>query len=70
MTQDHRLFEDERADAAGDPVVHIAAADASVVYGNENVVRRGDLGFGFLFEFYVEGFGEDEGEVLRFDVRN
>ena len=44
--------------------MYIAAADPSVVYGDENIVRGLDCWVGLLFEYDVVGFVEDEGEVL------
>lgn len=43
----------------------IAATDSSVVYGNEDIVRRLDLGLRSLFESDVVRFVENEGEVLH-----
>lgn len=70
MAEDHWVFHDVVADAALDIVVYIATADSSVVYGDENVVGRGELGLGLLFEADLEWFGEDEGEVLRLELAN
>lgn len=64
MAQDHWRLDDEGTDAAFDPVVDIAAADAGVVYCDEDVVGGLDRGFWALFVGDVEGFVEDEGEVL------
>ena len=64
MAEDHRVFDDEGADAAFDPVVYITAADTGVAYCDKDVVRTLDCGVGTLFEFYVVRFVEDEGEVL------
>jgi hypothetical protein len=61
----HGVFEDEGADSAFFPVVDIAAADASVVYGYENIVGRLKGGNWFLSECYVVRLVEDEGEVLQ-----
>jgi hypothetical protein len=68
VAQDHRRLDDEGTDAPFDPVVHIAAADAGVVYCDEDVVGGLDCWFWALFVGYVEGFVEDEGEVLGGDV--
>jgi hypothetical protein len=65
VAQDHGVFDEEIADASFDPVVHIAAADAGVIYGDEDVVWGLEGGFGLLFEGDIEGFVEDEGEVLE-----
>jgi len=46
------------------PVVHVRAADAGVVNGDEDVVGGGEGGDGAVFEGEGEGFVEDEGEVL------
>jgi hypothetical protein len=65
VPEDHGVFEDEGADPAFLPVVDIAAADASVVYGYEDIVGRLESGNWFFGERYVVGFVENEGEVLR-----
>jgi hypothetical protein len=44
--------------------VHVGAADARVVDGDENIVRRRELGLGALGKGDVVGLVEDEGEVL------
>jgi hypothetical protein len=44
--------------------VHVAAADACVVDGDEDIVGGVDGRLGPLLEFDVEPLGEDEGEVL------
>jgi len=60
----HGLLDDEGPDAAVLPVVHVAAADACVVDGDEDIVGGVDGRLGPLLEFDVEPLGEDEGEVL------
>ena len=66
MAEDHRGCEDEGADTSAAPVVDVAAADAGVVYGEEDIVGGGgrEDGFGLLFEGYFVGGVKDEGEVL------
>jgi hypothetical protein len=64
VAQHHGFLDDEGTDPPFDPVVYIAAADAGVVYGDEDVVGGLDCGFWALFEGDVEGFVKDEGEVL------
>lgn len=64
MAEHHWFLDNEGADASFDPVVYIAAADAGVVYGDEDIMRGFDCGFRSLFIGNVEGFVEDEGEVL------
>lgn len=44
--------------------MHIATADAGVVYCEEDVVGAFDFGLWALLELYVVGLGEDEGEIL------
>jgi hypothetical protein len=44
--------------------VHIAAADAGVVYCEEDIVGAFDFGLWALLKPYVVGLGEDEGEIL------
>lgn len=44
--------------------MYIAAADAGVVYGDEDIVGGLNCWVGLLFECDVVGFVEDEGEVL------
>jgi hypothetical protein len=58
-------LEDEGPDAPVLPVVHVGAADAGVVDGDEDVVGGGEGGDGAVFKGEGEGFVEDEGEVLR-----
>jgi hypothetical protein len=67
VAEDHGILQNERANPPLLPVVDIAATDSRVVYGNEDIVRRFDLGLWSLFESDVVGFVEDEGEVLRGD---
>lgn len=50
--------------------MHVAAADAGVVYGEKDIVGRLEGRLGFFFERDVEGFVEDEGEVLWAVVSN
>jgi hypothetical protein len=64
VAEDHWVFEHEGPDGAFGPVVHVAAANAGVVYGYEDIVRGLDCWEGFFFECDVIGFVEDEGEVL------
>jgi hypothetical protein len=61
----HGVFEDEGADPAFFPVVDIAAADASVVYGYEDVVGRLECWNWFFGKRYIVRFVENEGQVLR-----
>ena len=44
--------------------MHIAAADAGVVYCEEDIVGAFDFGLWALLEPYFVGLGEDEGEIL------
>jgi hypothetical protein len=64
MTKYHWLLEDEVANSPFCPVVNITSADTCPVYGYENIMRGFDGRLWFLFEFYVEGFVEDERKVL------
>ena len=64
VAQHHGVLHDVVADGAVDPVVHVGAADAGVVHGDEDVVGVRELGHGPLCEGYVIGFVEDEREVL------
>jgi hypothetical protein len=64
MAEDHRILENEGSDSTLCPVVYITTTDSSIVYSNEDIVGGLDGRFWFFFEFYVEGFVEDEGEVL------
>jgi hypothetical protein len=65
VPEDHGVLEDEGADPAFLPVVDIAAADAGVVYGYENIVGRLESGNWFFGERYVVRFVENEREVLQ-----
>lgn len=60
MAEDHWVLDDEVADPPFNPVVDIAAADAGVVYGYEDIVGRLNGGFGLLLELDIKGFVEDE----------
>lgn len=64
VPEHHRIFDDEGADPSLFPVVHIAAADAGVVYGYENIVGRLEGGNWSFGERYIVSFVENEGEVL------
>jgi hypothetical protein len=44
--------------------VHVTAAYAGVVYGEEDIVGGLEGWSGLFFEDYIVGFVEDEGEVL------
>jgi len=65
VPEDHGVFEDERTDSAFFPVVDIAAADSSVVYGYEDTVGRFESGNWLFGKRYVVRFVENEGEVLQ-----
>jgi hypothetical protein len=65
VPENHGRGENEASDAPFGPVVHITAANAGVVYGEEDIVRGLQGGFGFLFEGDGEGFVENEGKVLE-----
>jgi len=55
VPEDHGVFEDEGADPAFFPIVDIAAADAGVVYGYEDIVGRFESGNWLFGERYVVG---------------
>jgi len=65
VPEHHGVFEDEGADPAFLPVVDIAAADAGVVYGYEDIVGRLECWNWLFGECYIMRFVEDEGEVLQ-----
>lgn len=65
VTKDHGIFDDERANAAFNPIMNITATDAGVIYGDEDVVRGLNCRFGALSEGYIVRLVEDEGEVLE-----
>lgn len=46
------------------PVMDVGTADTGVVYSDEDIVGRGQFGLWLLCECDVEGFVEDEREVL------
>ena len=64
MAQDHGVFDDIVPDAPVLPVVDVGAADAGVVYLEEDGVRVGDGRDGAVFEGYGFRAAEDEGVVL------
>lgn len=64
VAEDHGVLDDEVANGAVNPVVHVGAADARVVYGDEDIVGGAELGLGALSEGDIVGLVEDEGEVL------
>ena len=64
VAEDHGVPDDEVADCAVDPVVHVGAADAGVVYLDEDIVGGLDGGDGLVDEGDVVGPVELEGEVL------
>lgn len=64
MTQAHWGFQDECADCAMDPVVHVRTADAGELDGDLDIAVVGDLGDWTLFIGDVVWLVEDEGEVL------
>jgi len=63
VAEDHWVFEHEGPDGSFGPVVHVAAANARVVYCDEDIMGGLDCGVGLFFEGDVVGFVEDEGEV-------
>ena len=65
MTETHGRLEDEGANCAVDPVVHIGAADTGELDGDLDIAIVLNLGDGTLFVCYVVWLVEDEGEVLR-----
>lgn len=65
MAQAHRRFEDEGADAAVLPVVHVGPADAGVLYRDEDIVIGLEFGDWAVFEAHLEGRFENEREVLQ-----
>ena len=44
--------------------MHVTAAYAGVVYGEEDIVGGLEGWFGLFFEDYIVGFVEDKGEIL------
>lgn len=64
VAEDHGGADDEVADAAVGPVVHVGAADAGVFDGDEDVVG-GEGGDGTVFVGYFARFEEDEGGLER-----
>ena len=64
MAEDHGVFDDEVADRAVGPVVHVAAADSGELDVDDHIVRVGDGGDGAVFEGDGVGLLEHEGEVL------
>lgn len=64
VAEDHGVLDDEVPDGAVLPVVHVGAADAGVVHGDEDVVGGLQGGEGAGGEVHVMGLVEDEGEVL------
>jgi hypothetical protein len=64
VAEAHGGFEDEGADGAMLPVVHVGAADAGEGDGDEDGAGVGEGGDWALFIGDVEGGVEDEGEVL------
>jgi hypothetical protein len=64
MAKHHGRLDDEVADGAVHPIVHIAAADAGVFDVDEDVVGRLQGRDGSAFEFDAAGAFEDKGEVL------
>lgn len=64
VAQDHGGFDDEGADGAVGPVVHVGAADAGVFYIDQDFVGVGEGWDGAVFEGDGEGFLEDKGGVL------
>ena len=64
MTETHGRLEDEGANCAVDPVVHVGAADAGELDGDLDIAVVLNLGYWSLFVCYVVWLVEDEGEVL------
>lgn len=64
MSQDHGVFDNKLADFAMLPVVDVTAADASVGYAEEYIVRVGEGRDWTLFEYNLLRSLEDEGWVL------
>lgn len=64
VAEDHGRVDDEVADAAVLPVVHIGTADTGNFYLDEDVAVMFEFGDRSVFEGYGVGLLEDEGEVL------
>ena len=64
VAETHRRLEDECADCAVNPVVHVRTADAGELDGDLDIAVVGDLGNWTLFEGYVVWLVEDDGKVL------
>lgn len=69
MPEHHGRFDDEVADGAVGPVVHVAAADAGEFDVDDDIVGGLQGGDGPVFEFDAVGFLEDEGEVVVLEMR-
>ncbi|KAB8437376.1 hypothetical protein FH972_025055 [Carpinus fangiana] len=61
---DHGLFDDEGADAAVRPVVHVGAADAGEAHVDQHIVGRRELGQFAVDDGDVIGLVEEEGGVV------
>jgi hypothetical protein len=71
VAEHHRRLDDEVADCAFDPIVHVGAADAGPLGLDNDIVGRGESGNGTVFVDDFSGFLEHERRVLlliRFDV--
>ncbi|KAI6760528.1 hypothetical protein HG530_009388 [Fusarium avenaceum] len=64
VAQNHGVLDDELANGAVDPVVHVGTADAGVVDGDEDIVGALEGGLGALLEGDIAGLVEHEGQVL------
>lgn len=64
MTKDHGLLHDVMSNAAFQPIVDIAAADASILYIDNNVVRRFECRYRSVFIFETALLFQNEGQVL------
>jgi hypothetical protein len=60
MPQNHWLLQNERTNSPLRPVMYIAATDAGVVDGEEDIVRRVDRRLGSLLKTHPVRFVENE----------
>jgi len=68
VTENHRVGDDEGADATFDPVVDVRTADTGVVYGDEDIAGVFDGWTWLFFKLDIEGLVEVEGKILSCDV--
>ena len=64
VAEHHRVFKDKRADPPFFPIVDVAAADAGVIDGDQDIMRGMESGLGALGKGYIMWFVEDEREIL------